>query len=37
MCEAVARYPQLLQHVSAVEIGNEMDIYFHEKPGRASQ
>ena len=32
--KAVVGYPGLLQHVSAVEIGNEMDIYFHEKAGR---
>jgi hypothetical protein len=33
--QAIVRYPELLQHVSAVEIGNEMDLYFQQKPGRA--
>eukprot|EP01043_Picozoa_sp_COSAG02_P036654 COSAG02_NODE_2699_length_8207_cov_2.313518_6_plen_505_part_00 len=33
--QAVVSYPGLLTHVSAVEIGNEMDLYFHHKPGRA--
>jgi len=27
--------PGLLKHVSGVEVGNEMDLYFHEKAGRA--
>lgn len=33
--QAVVRYPGLLKHVSAIEIGNEMDLYSHQKPGRA--
>ena len=33
--QAVVRRPELLKHVSAVEIGNEMDLYSHQKPGRA--
>lgn len=32
--KAVVRHPGLLPHVSAVEVGNEMDIYFHEKAGK---
>ena len=32
---AVVQHPGLLEFVSGVEIGNEMDLYFHEKPGRA--
>ena len=33
--KAVVGYAGLLRHVSGVEIGNEMDIYFHQKAGRA--
>ena len=33
--KAVVGHPNLLPYVSAVEVGNEVDLFVHEKPGHA--